>query len=66
VEEESAKVKALTGLVPICAWCKRIKDQGGSWLSLERFISRSAHAEVTHALCPDCLRRQEEKYRDEE
>lgn len=62
VEEEAAKVKALTGLVPVCAWCRRIRDQEGSWLSLERFISRSQKAEVTHALCPDCFRKQEEGF----
>ena len=61
VREESAKVKALSGLVPICAWCRRIEVRPGGWQPLEQFISESAQADITHGMCPDCYARHGEQ-----
>ena len=49
------EVKALSGLLPICAWCKRIRDDKGYWNQLEAYISSHSEAEFTHGICPDCL-----------
>lgn len=51
-------IKTLRGLIPVCASCKQIRDEGGVWEQIESYISRHAPAEFTHTLCPDCL----EKY----
>jgi len=51
------RVKVLSGLLPVCASCKRIKDSAGNWTSMERYISERSNAEFTHGICPDCARK---------
>ncbi len=53
---QTAELEALRGLLPLCAWCKKIRDEDGNWETLERYVCRQAKAEVTHCLCPDCKR----------
>ena len=52
-----AKVKLLSGLLPICAACKRIRDAEGTWEVLESYIHQHSEAEFTHGLCPECIQR---------
>jgi PAS domain S-box-containing protein len=54
--EMEKKGLILGGLISICAWCKRIQDQGGLWQQLERYIESRSHAKFTHGICTDCLR----------
>jgi PAS domain S-box-containing protein len=49
------EVRALSGMLPICAWCKRIRDDEGYWTQLEAFIRARSDAEFSHCICPDCL-----------
>ena len=51
------KVKLLSGLLSICASCKRIRDEQGHWESLEIYIRDRSSANFTHGICPDCVRR---------
>lgn len=51
-----AKIKALRGLVPICASCKKIRDDRGFWHQLEVYIRDHSDAELSHSLCPDCVK----------
>jgi PAS domain S-box-containing protein len=48
-------VKMLSGLLPICSSCKRIRDDHGYWSQVEDYISAHSTAEFSHSLCPDCL-----------
>ena len=48
-----AEAKMLRGLLPICAWCKRIQDQD-RWLDIETYARRHLATEFTHGICPDC------------
>ncbi len=48
-------VKTLRGLIPICAHCKRIRDDRGSWHQLELYIRSHSDAEFSHGICPSCL-----------
>lgn len=48
------QVKTLTGLLPICASCKKIRDGAGQWQPLEAYLTGHTDAELTHGLCPDC------------
>jgi hypothetical protein len=48
------RVKALEGLLPICAFCKNIRNEGGEWERLEAFISKRSEAEFSHGVCPSC------------
>ncbi len=50
-------IKTLQGIIPICASCKKIRDDKGAWNQLEAYISAHTEAAFTHGLCPDCVRR---------
>jgi hypothetical protein len=52
-----AEVRTLSGLVPICSWCKRIRDDLGYWMQLEHFIQNHSSAQFTHGICPECAAR---------
>jgi PAS domain S-box-containing protein len=47
-------VKTLGGLLPICAWCKKIRDDQGYYHQIETFIAKHSEAKFTHGICPDC------------
>lgn len=51
-----AEVKALSGLLPICSNCKKIRDDGGYWNQIEAYIQARSEAQFTHGICPDCAR----------
>lgn len=48
-------VKRLSGLLPVCAHCKNIRDDRGAWHEIERYVARFSEAEFSHDICPDCL-----------
>jgi len=50
-----AKVKKLSGLLPICASCKKIRDDQGYWNQIENYIRQHSEAEFSHSLCPECV-----------
>ena len=50
-----AQVKALTGLLPICAECKKVRDDGGYWSQVEAYIEERTGARFSHGLCPICF-----------
>lgn len=56
VQLESAmdKIKRLSGLLPICAYCKKVRDDTGYWHEVETFIRSHSTADFSHSLCPDC------------
>jgi PAS domain S-box-containing protein len=57
LQETLAKNKILSGLLPICSACKKIRDNQGQWHPLETYIQRHSEASFSHGLCPDCLKR---------
>jgi len=50
-----SNVKHLRGLLPICASCKRIRDEPGYWNDVEEYIRKHTEADFTHGICPDCM-----------
>ncbi len=52
-----ADIKTLRGLLPICAGCKKIRDDKGYWQGLEQYLGEHAEVQFSHGLCPDCLKR---------
>lgn len=54
LERALAEVKQLGGLIPICAWCKRIRDDHDYWQEVEGYIAARSNAEFTHGICPTC------------
>jgi ligand-binding sensor domain-containing protein len=57
VEEAIGHVKTLRGLLPICAGCKKIRDDSGYWNQMETYISDHSGADFSHSMCPDCIAR---------
>jgi ligand-binding sensor domain-containing protein len=57
VDEAVAEVKVLSGLLPICGGCKKIRDDKGYWNQIESYISQHADIKFSHSLCPDCMRK---------
>jgi two-component system sensor histidine kinase VicK len=65
-EDALNNIKTLKGLVPICASCKKIRDDKGFWNHLEVFIQQRTNAEFSHGICPDCAKRLYPEYVKEE
>lgn len=57
LREALAKVKSLSGLLPICASCKRVRDDRGYWNQLESYVREHSTAEFSHGICPECTAR---------
>ncbi len=64
VEKATAEIKVLSGLLPICASCKRIRDDGDDWKPVEEYIRARTEATFSHGICPDCMKRLYPEYRD--
>jgi PAS domain S-box-containing protein len=62
LQEALAKVKALSGMLPICSSCRKIRDDKGYWQQIELYIRDHSEAEFTHGICPDCARKIYGKY----
>ena len=52
----AAALRALERLVPMCTWCKKIRDAAGAWKGFDVFVLEQAQGTVTHGICPDCTR----------
>lgn len=59
LEEALAEVRTLRGMLCICAWCKRIRDEAQAWESVEMYVESRTHASFSHGICPACLQAQE-------
>ena len=57
LQEALANVKQLGGLLPICASCKKIRNDHGYWEQIEAYIRDHSEAEFTHSICPDCAKK---------
>jgi len=57
LREALEKVRVLSGLLPICANCKDIRDDKGNWQQIERYISDRSEANFSHGICPDCVKK---------
>jgi CheY-like chemotaxis protein len=57
LQKSLANVKSLSGLLPICAGCKKIRDDKGYWSQVESYVQMHSEATFTHGLCPDCIKK---------
>lgn len=57
LEAALSEVKTLSGLIPICASCKKIRDDQGFWQQIETYIRERSDASFSHGICPDCLKK---------
>jgi CheY-like chemotaxis protein len=54
LEEALSSVKQLQGLLPICSYCKKIRDDRNYWQQVESYITKHSEAQFSHSICPDC------------
>lgn len=55
IEEKYINIKTLHGIVPICSYCKDIRDGEGCWKRVEEYVADHTHAEFSHGICPPCM-----------
>lgn len=65
LEESAARVRTLSGLLPICASCKKIRDDAGYWTQIESYLHNHADVEFTHGICPTCSEKMLQEFNDE-
>ncbi|OHD17399.1 MAG: hypothetical protein A2087_07465 [Spirochaetes bacterium GWD1_61_31] len=65
LQEALNAIKTLEGLIPICAGCKKIRDDDGYWHSVEEYISDHSTANFTHSLCKECIKKLYPDYAEE-
>ena len=65
VAEAVANVKVLSGMLPICASCKKVRDDKGYWNQIETYIREHSDTQISHGLCPDCVRKLYPEFSDE-
>ncbi|MFP4526950.1 MAG: hypothetical protein ACLFQX_00255 [Candidatus Kapaibacterium sp.] len=63
LQKAQSELKTLSGLLPICSSCKRIRDDMGYWFQIEEYISDRTEAQFSHGLCPTCMKKY---YNDDE
>lgn len=56
-QELEKELQTLKGILPICSFCKRIRNDQGSWEHLEHYITNHSEAEFSHGICPECLQK---------
>jgi hypothetical protein len=61
-----AEIQELRALVPICAYCKNVRDDKGFWEKVENYVERRFPAEFSHGICPDCIRKHFPEFYDDE
>jgi hypothetical protein len=57
LEAAISRVKQLQGLLPICAYCKKIRDDRNYWQQVEEYVSAHTDAQFSHGICPECYER---------
>lgn len=57
LQDALAEVKTLSGLLPICGWCRKVRDDRGYWDNVEGYFKRHSRLQFSHGMCPDCQRK---------
>ncbi len=57
LREALAHVKTLSGLLPVCSWCRKVLDDRGAWRQMEAYVTEHTDAEFSHGICPECARK---------
>jgi len=55
LEEALVKIKTLQGLLPICSYCKKIRNDQDYWQQIDTYLAEHTQAEFTHGICPECI-----------
>ena len=58
LQQALEEVRTLQGIVPICAYCKNIRDDTGYWSQVEQYVSKHSDAKFSHGICPECFEKE--------
>lgn len=58
LQKALAEIKTLQGLIPICAWCHKVRDDADVWQGLETYLDAHTDATFSHSICPSCTENQ--------
>ena len=50
----TSQIETLQSLLPICAWCKKVRNDSGYWYQIEKYITAHSNTQITHGICPEC------------
>jgi len=53
----TSQIETLSGMLPLCAWCKKVRNDRGYWEQIEKYISVRSAASFTHGVCPECQKK---------
>ena len=65
LKEAQSRIKTLNGLLPVCVYCKKVRDDEGYWDAMETYISLNSDAMLSHGICPSCLKQHFPEMADE-
>ena len=57
LEQALAEIKTLRGILPLCLFCKKIRDDKGYWEQVDVYINKHSEADISHSICPECLKK---------
>lgn len=57
LQQATREIKTLRGIIPICSYCKNIRDDQGYWTQLESYIAKNSDADLSHGICPKCAKK---------
>jgi sigma-B regulation protein RsbU (phosphoserine phosphatase) len=63
LEVAAARISQLNGLMPICAWCRKVRSDQDYWQQVETYVEKQLDIRFTHGICPECLVQEKAKYR---
>lgn len=66
IQSKAHEIKVLSGMLPVCSYCKKIRDDKGEWEPMEEYITERSESVFSHSFCPECLRRHYPELYDQE
>ena len=57
LQDALSEVKKLQGILPICSYCKKIRDDRGAWQGIEKYVHERSEAQFSHGICPECAKK---------
>jgi sensor histidine kinase regulating citrate/malate metabolism len=58
LKEQEEEIESIKDIIPICSYCKNIRNDDGYWAQVEEYIHNSTHVDLSHGICPDCIKKQ--------
>ena len=65
LEKSQNEIKVLKGILPLCSFCKKIRDAKGNWEQVDVYIHSHSEADISHTICPECVKKHYPDYREE-